>query len=396
MLRFAIGVVAPLALALSACGEAPVSGLAEDRAAPAFAVNDVSVLFPLPKLGEQDLLLAPKDAGAFGVVLPYDAYELAPTLTQGASQRVLYDNLRVVGVRFDPCFASVAFDDPACVHQIRLVLQPLTKLGVADASTVDAALHAFYRLDADEFATVAQAALALKRATGLAYDAEPLAVHPALKAQGLGGAFNAALKQLVLDHVGADRLTRLTFVKKTQSENSWTFGQFDRDAAGAFTASRIATLDVEEQTFIQAGSETSPTRAGTIDPQALPESPRALLDTEATKALSDAELTAGLADLLKIENPALFSPNTLDCASCHVAGNARLYVQTLRGVAAPDGAFKFVAPAGQNAALADETHASGNALGAFRYKDKLVSVSQRTVNESTLIADYLSRTLGGR
>lgn len=373
-----------VALALPTLGMRPAAG-------PSFNVNDVSILYPLPRNGEQNLLLGPRDAGALGAILPYEVYALAPTLTEGGSRQGIYDSLRVVGVRIDPCFARVDLAAADCLHQVRLVLQPLVASG-PDLKAVDVAIHVFYVLPPADFTAVAQGVLRLKLAAALDYSGTPLAVHPVLKAEGLQGAFAAGLRDLLLSHIGFQRLTRMTFLQKIQSENSWNFGLFDRQG-DEFTASVISTLDDTIQNFMQAGSDVSHTREGVISPQTVRESPLDLLSSDTVSNLPEDAVTRGLEDLLKIENPAFFSPNTLDCASCHVAGNTRRFVEALPGVLLPGNAFRFVAPPGQVAVLADETNASGNSLGAFRYFNRLVAVSQRTVNESTLIADFLSATV---
>src|SRR4051794_24666337 len=67
-------------------------------------LNDLSILFPLPDVGKSSSLLDPTSAGPHGQLLPRALFDQLPTLTaDGTSAGEVYDKMRVVSVRFDPC-----------------------------------------------------------------------------------------------------------------------------------------------------------------------------------------------------------------------------------------------------------------------------------------------------
>src|SRR4029078_1979497 len=114
-----------------------------------------------------------------------------------------YAGLRVVSLRFDPCFSG----NP-CYPQARLVLQGLNQGGT---QAFDGAFHALYNLSADEFATVTTR---LKSLAALAPENDrvtTLGVSPALLAQGMTGAYATGLRDLVTEFIGSSNLAKFTF-----------------------------------------------------------------------------------------------------------------------------------------------------------------------------------------
>ncbi len=72
-----------------------------------------------------------------------------PDLTHETSE-VIYEKLRVVGIRVDPCFPLMP---PAtgCQAQVRMVWQPIETDGNGQTRFIDAAVHTFYNLSDLEF-----------------------------------------------------------------------------------------------------------------------------------------------------------------------------------------------------------------------------------------------------
>src|SRR6185503_19656134 len=73
----------------------------------------------------------------------------------GADAGLYYDELRVVAMRIDPCFANLGpITNPAtCKNQLRLVLQPL-RFEAGTTGMVDGAVHAFYSITRDELVSL--------------------------------------------------------------------------------------------------------------------------------------------------------------------------------------------------------------------------------------------------
>src|SRR5687767_15070742 len=126
---------ATLLLAVAACA-APASDDDADTSEAAATsdlrpelaqVNDVSILFPLAKsrAGFDRGYLTPASTGNGGAILPKAIYERAfgpPGTLQigGTPAAPALANLKLVAVRFDPCFAerSATPDESACKNQM--------------------------------------------------------------------------------------------------------------------------------------------------------------------------------------------------------------------------------------------------------------------------------------
>ena len=98
--------------------------------------------------------------------------------------------------------------------------------------------------------------------------------------------------------------------------------------------------------------------------------------------------------MLRIENPNFHSPNTIDCASCHVSEVARVINAPTWGLEAEGNAFAFVAPASVPAADVALTAPvkpgiSQKNFHAFSYRADEPRINQRVVNETAAIVAYL-------
>src|SRR3569623_2573403 len=117
-------------------------GKADAASAGRAQMNDLTIVMPLAKTQAQcDGYLPAK--GLLPKAL-YTAKFPDPTNTgaSGSDTSMTYDNLRVVAVRLDPCFANIGAvtDRASCDNQLRIVLQSLT---YKDGSTqaIDGAVH---------------------------------------------------------------------------------------------------------------------------------------------------------------------------------------------------------------------------------------------------------------
>jgi hypothetical protein len=390
-----LALLLPLAAACSGAADEDPSATEDEASRSKVGVNDVSILFPLPAPAQESLLLGPSSSGARGELLPKALYDKLPRLAAAPSGDVDRGMLRVVGVRIDPCFpVAGATDAGGCSNQLRLVMQPVhPDAEGTELTTEDAAVHLFYEVTRDEMATMARELLDAKRAAG-GYRAAPLGIHPLMKKQGIGGVYGSAIKKLVLDHAGEKNLTRFTFMTRENSRQPlWHFGAFDMKS-GRAVASPIPTLGT---TTLQ--SVSTPGFGGmqaTITPAPRAEKALPLLFSSfEMQAAKDDAVKASIGAALRVDNPGMHSPNTVDCASCHLSTPARTLAEKARKIDSTTMPDRFSATKLSLVNSAADNVRADN-LRAFGYLGTEIAFSQRVVNESAATADYVNQKVLGR
>jgi hypothetical protein len=368
-------------------GPAGARGLAE-LAQP----DDLSVLYPLAtSQAAFDRYLTPASPGLGGSLLPAAVYEQAfgppGTLQHGGTPAApALAGLRMVAFRLDPCVARLeATPDAACENQLRVVFQTLRFDGTqAIAIAADDAVHAFYALRRDQLAAGVQASIALRRKhAGDQRQLGPLAPHPILVEQGVDGELAAELDQLVLQLAGASNLSRITQVTSSGLGTAWNFSGVDV-ANGTPTRMAIPTVPPGTTTvaFFAGFSPGTLTGEPAFTPatEAAPIDDLQLLgDVHRAARASAADRQRAYDASLRIEDPRLHSPNTIDCASCHLA-------QAVRGMVG-EAAFHLAAPAPAPAP------ADGVNVHMFGYKGTRASIHPRTVNEAAAVTAYVNATV---
>ncbi|MDB5214460.1 MAG: hypothetical protein JWO86_2387 [Myxococcaceae bacterium] len=418
------------AAALAACAGAPSTGdgTSEDALASKATLdtNDVSFLVPLPTTAEEPALVQLKDAPSLLTFEKFTGFLGASGWTPlidpiaPAMQRAIYDSLRVVAVRVDPCFPGFNPGESACRPQLRLVVQSVTAQANSDdvhqVKTGDATLHFFYELTASELRDVVIALRRWKADAPQATAGKPLGVHPRLLQEGMQGKLAGQLRSLVLAKCREANLSRIAFMMVqfgplSSFPDQWAFGAANV-AGGAFVPAKLAHLKEEAspQLFIMrrkkaAGDDTGPPQ---VDPNSLagvflPES--SAPDSASFFLQSDnylphpgrADVTAAMKRLLRIENPHFNGPSSVDCASCHIATPLRLFAER-NGISTQGAEYegdRYQPVKGANADLrtmqattvADrEMYTTVN----FGYFDLQPSISQRTVNESAEVANAIN------
>jgi hypothetical protein len=351
-------------------------------------MNDVSILFPLPDSGRLDDLLAADTQAAHGELLPRSWFSQVPDLLGTDDAEAQYARLRVVSVRFDPCFPSLQLGpSPNCRFQVRLVLSPLQD-DAGEVRAQDAAVHLFYELSAPEFSELLGALLEAKRQAAPTEPTAPLSVQPTLAAEGLSGPFAQRLRALLIEHVGASRLSRMTFTTVSEAGNSWSFGGFDL-VDGELIPVGIASSDITLQVFENTASDPLDFAGGVSPPLPSPsESLNPLYDSAIASNLSEPELWPLYEALLRIENPERHSPESVDCVSCHTAGPARGWVERHAPFAERTSELRYASSfeLGDYPAIDDTTRV----LRAFGYDGARHAISQRVVNDSAAVASYLN------
>ena len=283
-------------VALAAC-TSPAAH--DDAASPPHRVviepDDVAILYPPSgaSLAVDELVPRAVYVRAFG---PEGTLQLGGT---PAPPRL--DELVVVAIRIDPER-----------DQLRLVFQP--------RNDRDDTVHAFYALDRGEARELAERIATLRGDVTLG----PLAPHPLLR-QGPTGAFATALATLVRRYANPAKLARITVITSSGLGTAWNFFGVDLGANGATRPVAIPTL--RATTHLEAFFVGFVDGELTGDPAFTPESTtldarddlRLLANRDRfARATVDDRRRAALA-VARIEDPAVHSSDTIECASCHVA-----------------------------------------------------------------------------
>lgn len=363
-------------------------------------MNDVSILFPLAKTK------AAFDRGYLtpGNMLPKAVYERAfgppGTLQVGGTPAApALAGLKLVAVRFDPCFAN---SDP-CKNQMRLIFQSLT-FAANKTAAADDAVHVFYSLTRDELKGGVQKMIELRRRKIGDRRLGALGPHPLLKAASgdLDMSTVAEVNALVTSLAKADKLVQFTQFAPSGLDTTWNFSGFDVEKNAAL---KIPALPANDDTHVAYFAGFTP---GELegDPAFVPASTAPAADniqSLGNRATSNAAGAQGraraFAALNRLENPTLHTPDTTDCASCHAVEPVRKLIgakhYASEMAAAKAHAFKANEAYVPAADLASpQVPDSGVNVHMFSYKGTIPSVHQRTINESAaIVADLNGRIL---
>jgi hypothetical protein len=384
---------------------APAQGDEEDlkRGPNDAQMNDVTTVLPLAKTqSEFDSYLSATSAGVGGALLPKALYtKVLPDPTGpvgvGGDVQMQYANLRVVALRFDPCFANVGpiTDPSSCQNQLRVIFQSLD-FANNSTSAIDGAVHAFYSLTREELTTAIQEVVALRHAQNQTADLGALQPHPLLVKQGLDGAYGQGLAKIVLEHAGASKLVRFTHFAGHNLATSWDFVGFDVKN-NATTPMVIPTL-AAKTTSVNFFAGFSAPIAGGFNPETTSKDDVAVLvnitnATAATPAARQAAYDAAI----RIQSPDFNSPNTIDCASCHVAQQAQVLMGEEKFSISPSADNKPFArnPKYVSAADFDQKAGPTKQTGGFNvhmlsYKSDVLSIGQRVINETAGVVAYVN------
>jgi hypothetical protein len=408
-------------------------------------MNDVSILFPLPtSAGDVDNLLSPSRMGLGGPLFPSGVYAsmgfiegstpvgvdagvpLPPFVNFGSYNIAAYGDLRVVAMRIDPCFGSLDPDPSGagCTAQLRLVLQEVRWVPDGGTAVFDSAIHAFYDLSRGQFLALARALVDLRVANANGDDLGSLAPHPIMVRQGLAGPMSQGVQRLILEYAGAQNLVRAAESSDTSETvdcstgcqgfaGSWGMAAFDLNGASLAAISReiptLATPDgggviAQGIGFGDFGTIVQPTTTSSDDYSAIYNaSAVSVLPAGEASVLLSPKIQAALDALVRVENPRDNSPDTIDCASCHLAtqteqssGHVASFNDTTSPLAySPDGTIvarsdmqaTFTLNAGFNIHAFSYLGPNAAGLGHF---GSVPTISQRVVNETAAVVEYLN------
>ncbi len=364
------------------------------------AMNDVSILFPLGNASDYSAGHLRADAlGSRGALLPSWIFQKLPIAGSspagiGAPGTAPYANMRVVGLRLDPCFGELVPSPTSttCRNHLRLVFQELQASG-EDVSAFDSGVHAIYSITREDLLAMVNEILRLRQAAGGQGGKGPLAPHALMVSQGLSGSFSTALQKLILQYAGEQNLVRATAMSSENAGFQWAFFGFDVTGAPA-TASpiTIATLpatgaaNATREIFFR-GFQTSTDPIGSFTPKPT--------DPDDFTVLADVQLA-------RVDNPTIYTPETVDCARCHTAtplgqnvARDRLHLSETADAEAfqPDGRWVTADEMKTtDFSFASATNPNRPAVNvhSFSYADGLPAINQRTVNETAAVVRFLN------
>ena len=339
----------------------------------ALGLNDITWLTPLPAATDAVLARA-TDLASDGKPFLSKAL-VTQVLTIPGSINSLggsnpYERLHVVAARFDLCDRAEA---GACKDaedaRFRLVFQP-----IQGAQFDDLGFHVFYSVPRAE---VPKVVAALRELAAL--QAEPL-TSPLHVSKGIsaGGDYVTKLRALLATYCSEATVVRVTVMGQdlTAAAFRWRFHGIEK-TGGSFQ--EIAILaggsSFEEVVLL---NNTSYDATPKLDK---PKGMSLALDEQGFAAAGKGEQTLALDALAQIDNPLINVPNTLSCASCHIATivlAARAEASGIDPKTLPS-AFKT---SFDTSVAAGESAENSVILRGLCYRGVLVAISQRVVNET--------------
>jgi hypothetical protein len=349
----------------------------------AWELNELSYLFPLPEPLAENHLWGTSTPGRHGTLLPRSVYAELPMLVVPRDREWLYENLRVVAARIDPCFREGHDESAPCRRQIRFVWQPM-EIVRGSWTTLDAAVHTFHELSEDEWKKLRLGLFALK--TKFPMDSSlPLQVHPLLSRSPQGTQFRE-LSRLLHSFTGPANLVRATAMTVNTQGTVWVFTGFDIKDGVATRIPVPRTKNVAQAFFTSL--ENPFEYKSTMNPFPANESPflRILQDSAAAeREMKEEELVEGVRSAINALNPLRSNPGTIDCASCHAARAVPTWAKAKFNGWNWEGLFgKDLFRSSANLADTTPQPRRTNLLRAFGYFGSDPVISPRTVFETAL------------
>ena len=354
-------------------------------------LNDVSILMPLPQIGDWNQLPKPDTEGGKGILLPREIFNQIPQLLAFAPNDDIYSAMHAVGIRIDPCFTE-GHGPVKCQTQIRLIWQPLSNADT-ETSTFDASLHTFYQLTETEFKSLVTEIRKFKSTTGNSGD-EPLGINPTIKSQGFAGAYYTQLIKIIYSFIGEGNFSRVTFMQLSMTGNVWVFGGFDF-TNGELKPILIPRIDSVKQTFRNNAAPRPIWFTGGITPEpSQPENLNILTrDSRKLAPQDEAAIIEAAKSAFKFENPKLHNPGTVDCVSCHVAQPAKIWALRQYPWLQLDTLSRdLIYSSKLNILNRSPMQIHTNILRSFGYFMNMPFVAQRTINESAEVVNYINQS----
>lgn len=363
----------------------------------AWDLNDVSYLMPLPTRVGGDNLMGITTPGRGGPLLNPAFLGTIPPLTPVMNEGDVAASLRVIAVRVDPCFPLPT--PQSCQKQIRLVWQPIEPGFRGRVQTIDAALHSFYVLEDQEFNSLLKDLESWKKNHQIQTAGLPLQVHPAWAQQADKSPALLAFNEIVKKYAGLANLSRVTVMVVRGAGDMWSFTGFEV-RNGQLKLMKIPRLDRSAQAFVNFAVPSDHFLRGMISPAPTGDDSfsKVIGNSERLKVGSEEILRKELRAIYRAEDPHSFNPENMDCASCHVAQPARVWLERNRtdlGIEALAGTFSYK-NAGYDLQNVSPGLKNTQIIRAFGYFMENPAISQRVIHESAEVADTINRYLKAR
>ena len=362
-----------------------------------WGLNDVTYIMPLPLNAKENNLLKLQSEGVKGVMIPEAMVMQLPFMDMEHEKAQINTMTRLMTVRIDNCFPLPT--PQSCQKQIRMVWQPvLEKDGVI--TTVDAAFHSFYVLTDEEFTSLLQDLKSWKKKYQKRESfaaSEALDIHPYWKHDKDESHALLDFNTLITKYAGEKNLTRVTVMVLRRMNDVWGFlGAEVKE--GKLEVGAIPRLDGKtSQMFFNSLRDINQYVGAMMNPSPL--KPEANLNTFINKAtnsevFTEQELVGNLQSAFAIENPNLFNPESMDCVNCHIAQSSREWlVAKITSTTTIDqnlfSAFKYM-NASYNLENKSTQVFNTHQLRGVGYFGQNLAISQRVINESAVVAEWLS------
>ena len=358
-------------------------------------LNDVTYLMPLPQSLAEDSLLHMDDEALGGYLLHPNFLKQIPVLTLPMRAEEALKSLRVVAVRIDPCFPLPV--PQACQRQVRLVWQPIELDRKQNVVTADAALHSFYILNDQQFYNLLRDISIWKSRNPSRTSGQALQVHPAWAKQGTHSPALLEFQQMLKHHIGMKNFFRVTGMFLRGAGNMWAFANYQIEN-GELRPQPIARLGGKRaQTFINLAIPSDHFDGGGMAPQPQGEDTLDFLmqQTNLPDSQSEELIMQSFKSLYKIENPRAYNPENMDCVSCHVAQPLKHAFFNKRPELNLRNAWMNIQYQNPQYNLENvSVHPNDTQIvRGLGYFGNDVVVSQRVINESAEVADWLNTYL---
>ncbi|GEM_PF-2964189 len=363
-------------------------------------MNDISILLPLPKPGEENLLINPSDLTRDGQLLfPAQTLFNGFELDIGSRRTLAHqtDGFRVIGIRLDHFVRQL---------YINLVWQKPMNGGIY----TQAAIHSSH--------TIADLPNFIKRLEELnrrlrrivQRGSTPLQVNPTIQAEGFSGRYYQELKKIILGHI--DPAFRVTFRSSRKSDGANGFAGWELPINPNIpSVNQFATIPefqpIQEPfrnwetyipfTYLEIKNRlfSNIVSVGGFPPFATKHFQPLIEDVTKAETLPEREILEMMGRVYMVENPRII-PGTVqtECMSCHFAQPVRTMTLRLRPGLPYDKYAERLAFASSRYNLENLSPAQkSNFTMSFGYAENTALWNQRVINET---ADTLETLYGGR
>lgn len=378
-----------------------VSLFAVHSGAQVLDMNDISILLPVPKVGEENLLIKSSDLTRSGAPLfPAESLFVGFELDIGMRSRGLNqtEGFRVIGIRLDHFVGQL---------YINLVFQKPINGGIFS----QASIHSGHTIQELPLFLNKLEELNRKFKRGIRQASQPLQVNPTIKAQGLQGAYYQELKKIILSHINP--ANKVTFRSFRRSDWASGFAGWELPInKGQPSVNQFLSIPefqpVQEpfrnwQTYVPGNYFEIKNKllsniltVGGLAPYKTLNFQPLIEDAERASKIPEQELLEMVGRVHMVENPKII-PGVVktECLSCHFAQPIRHNAKKFR----PNLPFEKFAERViytsnqynlQNLSPAQKT----NLTMAFGYAENTAVWNQRVINETADTLETLYRSRG--